>query len=275
LAGAAWSPDFQYEYLPEYFAAADLHSRRKVNAQLARHAAQVVLSSEQAAEDFRRLYPDVAGKAVVMHFQTALNPDWLRGSSREVARRYHLPDRYLIVCNQFWAHKNHLQILQAMHLLRQEHGLIVPVVFTGHPYDHRKPAYIDQVFATLHQHGLHEQVKILGMISRADQMQLIRGAAAIIQPSRFEGWSTVVEDGRAQGKMVVLSDIPVHREQNPPQSRFFPLDDTRLLAQQMQAVWVEDRTERSLEELLAANAKDLERFGATFLQIAGMKVGGK
>jgi hypothetical protein len=31
----------------------------------------------------------------------------------------------------------------------------------------------------------------------------------------FEGWSTVVEDAKSLNKFIFLSDIPVHREQNP------------------------------------------------------------
>jgi hypothetical protein len=49
----------------------------------------------------------------------------------------------------------------------------------------------------------------------------MRRSLALIQPSLFEGWSTVVEDARLLGKKIILSDISVHVEQNPPLSTFF------------------------------------------------------
>ena len=39
------------------------------------------------------------------------------------------------------------------------------------------------------------------------------GSIAIIQPSYFEGWSTVVEDAKAMNQFVIASDIAVHKEQ--------------------------------------------------------------
>ena len=40
-------------------------------------------------------------------------------------------------------------------------------------------------------------------------------AVAVAQPSRFEGWSLLVEDAIAADRPIVLSDLPVRREQCP------------------------------------------------------------
>jgi len=58
-----------------------------------------------------------------------------------------------------------------------------------------------------------QPVQLLGVIPRADQIQVLRCAAAVVQPSLFEGWSTVIEDAKALGRPVIASDIAVHREQ--------------------------------------------------------------
>ncbi|MEO8352985.1 MAG: glycosyltransferase, partial [Chthoniobacteraceae bacterium] len=62
-------------------------------------------------------------------------------------------------------------------------------------------------------------------------------AIAIIQPSLFEGWSTVVEDARALGRPCLLSDLGVHREQNPPGAHFFPPHSAEALADLMAEAW--------------------------------------
>jgi hypothetical protein len=41
----------------------------------------------------------------------------------------------------------------------------------------------------------------------------MKHAQAIIQPSLFEGWSTVVEDAKAMNQTIILSDLRVHKEQ--------------------------------------------------------------
>jgi len=56
-------------------------------------------------------------------------------------------------------------------------------------------------------------------------------AVAIIQPSLFEGWSTVVEDSKALNKFIIASDIPVHREQNNGNMEFFSPNNSVQLAE--------------------------------------------
>jgi glycosyltransferase involved in cell wall biosynthesis len=115
-------------------------------------------------------------------------------------------------------------------------------VWTGHPIDARNPSYLSDLLQRIHQSGLASQVLMLGLIPRIDQIQLMRRAIAVIQPSLFEGWSTVVEDARALGRPVILSDIAVHQEQDPPGARFFPPASPAVLAEAMEAAWREGVT---------------------------------
>jgi glycosyltransferase involved in cell wall biosynthesis len=65
----------------------------------------------------------------------------------------------------------------------------------------------------------------------------MRAAALIIQPSRFEGWSTVVQDAKALGRPLICSDIPVHREQAPGALGWFPCDAPDVLADLIASHW--------------------------------------
>ena len=71
----------------------------------------------------------------------------------------------------------------------------------------------------------------LGFIPREDQLELMKNAIAVIQPSKFEGWGTVVEDAKTLGKQIILSDIPVHREQFGEHGFYFKPDDYMSLAE--------------------------------------------
>lgn len=73
-------------------------------------------------------------------------------------------------------------------------------------------------------------MQVLGVVPRSDYVQLVRAAALIVQPSRYEGWSSVVEDARALRKRIVLSDIAVHLEQAPPGGIYFRTGDATAFA---------------------------------------------
>ena len=76
---------------------------------------------------------------------------------------------------------------------------------------------------------LNNEIKFLGFIPREDQLNLIKISLGVIQPSLFEGWSTVIEDAKALEKFIFASDLPVHREQAQTNIEFFdPLEPNSL-----------------------------------------------
>ena len=52
-------------------------------------------------------------------------------------------------------------------------------------------------------------------------MSLMYHSLALINPSYFEGWSSTVEQANAYKKIVILSKIKVHLEQNPDNAFYF------------------------------------------------------
>jgi glycosyltransferase involved in cell wall biosynthesis len=79
------------------------------------------------------------------------------------------------------------------------------------------------------EHGLEEQNSFPWFIDREEQLKLMSEVIAIIQPSLFEGRSTVVEDAKTMGQWIIASDLAVHKEQlNENLSFFKPSDDMGL-----------------------------------------------
>lgn len=236
LHGSAWMVDFQYEHYPSLFSQRELRRRRLSAALVARTMAHVVFSSRDALADFRLFFPRSRAHTHVLHFHTFPDSSLWQGDPDVTRARYRLPSRFLICCGQFWAHKNHLLLLDALAAALVEEPDIF-LVFTGHPVDLRNPSYLDTLLARIHLLGIRPATALLGLIPRDDQLQLIRRAVAVVQPSLFEGWSTVVEDARALGKPIVLSDIPVHLEQRVSQAHIFSATSDVELSHRLLEVW--------------------------------------
>src|SRR5712692_9628701 len=103
---------------------------------------------------------------------------------------------------------------------------------TGLPVDHRdrSNSNLSSLLQAIASAGLNGQITILGQVSYADLVNLMRTAALVIQPSRFEGWSTIVQDAKALGRPLICSDIAVHREQASSALGSFPCDKPEVLA---------------------------------------------
>jgi glycosyltransferase involved in cell wall biosynthesis len=174
----------------------------------------------------------------VWHFRSLLDlSDELEGVL-EVRCVRNLPQKYLYLPNQFWVHKNHITVLRALALLREREGLEIPLICTGTQSDRRNATHFESLQVFMRESGIESQVRLLGMLPRREQIAVLRGAAAVVQPSLFEGWSTVVEDTRACGRPIFLSDIPVHREQAPPRATYFAPESVEELALILRHQWL-------------------------------------
>src|SRR5206468_2149333 len=162
--------------------------------------------------------------------------EWWEAVPAGAARQYELPERFFLLPNQFSHHKNHLVAFEAVRLLRAR-GAAVVVACTGSTFGFRGSDYLDRIESFLSEHDLRDAIRILDLIPRADQVALMRRAIALLQPSAFEGWSTVVEDAKTLGKPLVVSDIAVHREQAPPRATFASVDDPEAWAAAMEELW--------------------------------------
>jgi glycosyltransferase involved in cell wall biosynthesis len=267
---AGWIPDFQHHHLPDLFSEAEIAKRDRGIAALAQDAESIVFSSDATAADYRRFCPSAKARAEVLRFCTAPVPEWIAGDPLAAQAAYHLPDRFFLISNQLWKHKNHLLVFDALALLAAR-DIRPHVVCTGHPADFRDKNFVNVVLQRIHERGLGAQVALLGLVARSTQIQLMRRAVAVVQPSLCEGWSTVVEDARLLGKTVVLSDLEVHREQNPPGARFFDRTSADTLATALAEVWENESAgpDRTREAEAATRAHQAQlAFGRRFIEIA-------
>lgn len=230
---AGWIPDWQCRHMPDLFSTGEATRRLLQYRVLARQAPLCVVSSHMADEDTSSLFPDAQTPRRVLRFPAVFADDvYTRGEERiaETRKRLGAPARYVIVCNQFWRHKNHLIALEALARAKEPD---VHLVMSGALADDRWPDYVSQVRASLARPDIAKRTTMLGPIDREDQIDLMLGALGVLQPSRFEGWSTVVEEARALGLPSLLSEFPVHREQDPLGATFFDANEADALAAQL------------------------------------------
>jgi glycosyltransferase involved in cell wall biosynthesis len=260
----AWFPDFQHRRLPQLFSLA-ARWRRDLGfrAQMA-SGRSIVLSSESALRDCRALYPDLTNDVSVVRFATQPPPDLLTASPPDVLAQHGLPPGYFYLPNQFWRHKNHQVVLDALTILKQR-GVDVVVAASGSSEDPREPDHFDGLMRQVEARGLGTNFRYLGVIPLDHVYALLRASMALINSSRFEGWSTTVEEAKSFGVPMILSDLDVHREQTGSTARYFGADDPAMLADHLSGVsqaagpMVARDLRPNLDERVATFAADFAR----------------
>jgi glycosyltransferase involved in cell wall biosynthesis len=147
-----------------------------------------------------------------------------------------LPEKFIYLPNQFWKHKNHRAVFNALKLLK-DCGIKPFLVCSGSLHDYRHPSYFGQLLQAISEFGIRDQIAFLGLIPRDHVYLMIRQSICVLNPSLFEGFGLAVDEARSIGKRILLSDITVHREQNPPKGVFFNPEDEEGLAQRLKEVW--------------------------------------
>ncbi len=224
----AWFPDFQHRALPHLFSPAgwwrrELGFRLQIAAR--RHA--VVSSHDALALALRHYLPPE--RVSVVRF--ALPPPSARDveSIAETVAKYGLPSRYFFMPNQFWLHKNHLLVIEALARLAHQ-GEVPTVLASGQQSDPRNHSHFDRVREAVHRYGLQSRFLMPGLLPKEDMAPLLLGATALLNPSLYEGWSTPVEEAKSAGVPMILSDLDVHREQADGHAVFFARHDVDSLA---------------------------------------------
>jgi glycosyltransferase involved in cell wall biosynthesis len=233
----AWFPDFQHRRLPQLFSRTAFW-RRDVGfrAQIASHRS-ILLSSNSALRDLRAFYPDLSNDVSVVQFANEPATSLLAANPVDVLAQYGLPATYFYLPNHLWRHKNHQIVIDALALLKGR-GIDVVVVASGGVEDPREPRYFERIMEQVRQYSLEAGFRHLGMIPLAHVYALLRTAVALINPSKFEGWSTTVEEAKSFGVPMILSDLDVHLEQTDGQARYFGVDDASALADHLAVAWM-------------------------------------
>jgi len=232
----AYIPDFQHQYLPEYFSQDERMRRDAQFRTLVENAAGVFVVSATVAADIARFYPGAARSKRILRFPQVY-PDVSAAFTDQRAdtlARLGLRSQFILSCSQRWLHKQHdLLVAGFAEFLQSQPGSPLHLVFTGETHDHRDPGLAARVDAQIDSLGLRSRVHHLGLLARADQLQLVAAAHALVSASRFEGGAGAsgTLEAALLGTPIVASDIEPHRELGFGRAVYFDVARSRALAQ--------------------------------------------
>ena len=200
-------PDIQHEFCPEFFSPEALASRSRMFDQTMERAEHICAMSAHTRQTLIERLGIEAGRISVTHL--AADADFrpaVAGSEARTAvfleHRYGLrAGSYFFFPAHTWPHKNHVTAIRALARLRERYGVRMVLACTGG--EREAHGELVRLVAEL---GLREQVRFPGYVRREDMPRLYHGAAALVFPSRFEGFGMPVVEAMACGTPVICAD---------------------------------------------------------------------
>ena len=238
---------------------------------LTKRARLVLVDSRQGKEDAVRFYKvpperiSILPTAPTQEFFNKMDDDRIN----RLLEKFSLPDEYVYYPAQFWVHKNHAALLEAMKILQLKHHLRLSAVFTG-----SDKGALKSFLGKARELSLGEMVHYLGYVSEDEKVALYRRAKALVMPTFFGPANIPVWEAFASGCPVVASDVHGTADQVGDAGLLFDPKDPEDLAEKLHTLLIDRQVRENIVKRGAERIKDLtpERHGRLVLDIINKAV---
>jgi glycosyltransferase involved in cell wall biosynthesis len=161
-------------------------------------------------------------------------------------RQMGLRSPFLLVVGTIEPRKNLPALFEALRFLPSDLSLVVAGKLGWDPERQLEP---------IEHLGLRDRVVLAGYVPERDLSSLYAAAAAVVYPSRYEGFGLPVVEGLAAGVPVAASDLPVFREVGGQQVEYFDPTDPASIANSIERAVSAGTQDSSVSEHRRAQAR--------------------
>ncbi len=239
--------DVMYRYYPDLdeYPFWERITRDLANKNLLKFSIKTVVDSIQSAKDLNKFFGTPLEKLVPIplcappHIYKYREMDIVEAG--ELSKKYNLPAEYIIYPAQFWSHKNHIRLIQAINQLKIKKNLIVTAVFIGSEWD--SYSYTMKLITDLE---MKEQIFCLGYLPEKDVVALYKKASALVFASFAEYTNIPVVEAMVLGIPVLCANTFSMPLQVGDAALLFNPFDVDDIANQIENIWVNSSARNEL-----------------------------
>lgn len=242
--------DLQHLHYPEHFCRRTLAVRSVVFDTLCRQASRVFTMTNWGKQDLVQRIGMPAEKVAVVPWGSVLSA-YSEPSPTELKKiqdKYQLAQPFAFYPAKAYPHKNHLGLLQAVAQLRDRHGLILPLLFSG-----AQGVASNAIERTIADLGLGNQVRHLGFVEPDVVAALFRLCHCLVFPSLFEGWGLPITEAMSLRKPIACSNATCLPEVARDAAIYFDPRRPEEIAEALARIWIDV----GLRQQLACSAEDV------------------
>ena len=261
IKSICWIPDLQHLHLKHFFSL-KIRFKRWLDIFILKDNSSIILfSSKTVRDDFLLNYNIKNERTAVLNF---LNKLPIKKPNGKLFRQFR---KYFIISNQFWIHKNYDLIIDSLIELKKE-NIKPTIVSTGTKFDWRSSTYYETLIKKIKKNKL-SNFKILGNLSREEQLSLIMNALYLINPSKSEGWNSAIEEAKSLNTRVIASNLKIHKEQLGSKGTYFDVNNYKKLSKILKKFIFDKKNNKRItySKLYKINQKKFKNFSLTYNKI--------
>lgn len=193
----------------------------------------ILVDSKVGSQHVLESYGPQKSKIYVLPY---VAPSYLQDKNERIDfdTHYKLPEKFLFYPAQFWPHKNHLRLLDALQVLAEKYPDMALVLTGGPHHDYKK----------IHEHAVRlqvlDRVSFIGYVPDADLRGVYRRARALIMPTFFGPTNIPPLEAMATGCAVLTSGNYAMPEQCGDAAIYFDPTSMHSIAECISKIWTND-----------------------------------
>ncbi len=261
IKSISWIPDLQQLHLKHLFSLKKRFKRWLDIFILKDNSSIILFSSKTVRDDFLLHYNIKKERTAILNF---LNRLPIKKPNSRLFKKF---KKYFMISNQFWIHKNYDLIIDSLIDLKKE-NIEPTIVSTGTKFDWRSSTYYETLIKKIKKNKL-SNFKILGNLSREQQLSLILNAAYLINPSKSEGWNSAIEEAKSLNTRVLASNLKVHKEQLGSKGIYFDENNYKKLTEILKKVIFNEKKNKRItySKLYKINQINFKKFSIAYNKI--------
>lgn len=179
---------------------------------ICKKAFRILVDSKIGKEDVLKYYSVLPQKVTPLPFlaPSYLNPNINKKTLNNISKKLKLPQKFIYYPAKFWPHKNHINLVKAIHLLKKQ-GKNINLILTG-----SKEADFStypQVMDLIKKSKLQNQIHYLGYVTSLEQSVIYKLATAMVMPTFFGPTNIPILEAWQMGTPVITSNLKGNKAQ--------------------------------------------------------------
>jgi len=191
-------------------------------------AVAILTDSEFGKLNIIRRYTVNPERVYVALFYPSINV--FNGTYICIKTKYQIEGEYIYYPAQVWAHKNHVYIIDALSILKNQ-GIKLFAVFSG-----SDKVNLNYVLNYAEKMGVRELIRYIGFAPNEEIYSLYKNAIALVMPTYFGPTNIPPLEAFAVGTPVIYSDLPGLRDQVGDAALLCDLKNPNSLAEHLKAL---------------------------------------
>jgi len=220
---------------PEVRNSSEFEIRERVYKNFLPKAYAVITNSEIIKQDLIKYYRLDEDRVKIIHHQPSQQVKNFKYSlefEKNIKQKYNLSNKYIFYPAQYWPHKNHIYILDAIEKLNYDLNINFHAIFCGSDKGNLK--YLkDYSF----KKKINDKIKFLNFIDEKDLPYLYKLSEVLVMPSYFGPTNIPPLEAFKLKVPVIYSDIPSFKKEFGDAVYYVDLDNPNSLAEAIKKIY--------------------------------------